>query len=753
MTRFSDLYYFLSLLDFRPTACTAALMLVATLSPGTPGSSSAFAQTGTSVMGAQAKVSSTASAGPAAGAPGDTLTAHVDLSIDSGWKMYAMDSPPPSRGVAIRFEDIPKSLTQVGAVQQETPRRGYDPNFRKEVTYFQNQAHVWADFAISPDASPGEQIVTGTVEYMICNDDMCYPPVRQPFEVAFTVTDGLPENPSDTLSQEKRTASAIVEPADPANAPNSGAALDASEAESSGAAETSQEKASVAGESKGRRNTSERDTSERDTSERDTSEQNTSEERASSGIQSTAASATRALDDARADGFLGFLLLAIGAGAAALLTPCVFPMIPLTVSFFTKHSSSRREAMKMASLYGFAVIATFTGLGVAMALILGASGAQSVAANPWVNLFIGGTFVVFALSLLGLFELRLPTGLVNFFNRQGNTRSGVAGVLFMGLTLTLVSFSCTAPFVGGLLAATSGGAWFFPIIGMLAFSTTFAIPFVVFAMFPRGLGALPSSGQWMNVVKVTLGFVELAAALKFLSNADLIWGTQILSRTLAIALTIVIFALAGLYLLGKLRLAHEEAVESIGSLRLLAAMAFLGVSMYLLPGLFGASLGLADAYLPPRQASDPNLFATRTAQSGEETSEFDWYTDDIAAAMTAAREASKPVFVDFTGYTCTNCRDMEANVFPKPQVASKLRSDFVLLRLYTDDLPDGTEFQRYQLRLTGTTALPTYAVLDPKDETVITKMSGTASIEAFAGFLQRGAAEFQDQRLADATEK
>jgi thiol:disulfide interchange protein len=743
-------------------------MLLATLLPGTPGASvSAFAQTAGPAMGAKAKVSSSASAGPAVGAPGDTLTAHVDLMIDDGWKMYAMDSPPPSRGVAIRFEDIPESLTLAGPVQQETPQRGYDPNFRKEVTYFENQAHVWADVAIAPDASPGEQIVSGAVEYMICNDDMCYPPVRQPFEVAFTVTDGPPGNPSagiastepsgaeasgtapsdvpssasPTTSTDEPTASIAREPADAADGPDSDApdsdTAEAKEAESGEAAGMSEETAPVAGESDGRQDATGRDASE---------------EKVSSDPRSTSASATRALDDARADGFLGFLLLAIGAGAAALLTPCVFPMIPLTVSFFTKHSASRREAVKMAALYGFAIIATFTGLGVAMALILGAAGAQSVAANPWVNLFIGGTFVVFALSLLGLFELRLPSGLLNYFNQQGTTRSGIAGVLFMGLTLTLVSFSCTAPFVGGLLAATSGGAWFFPIAGMLAFSTTFAIPFVVFAMFPRALESLPSSGQWMNGVKVTLGFVELAAALKFLSNADLIWGTQILSRTLALALTIVIFALAGLYLLGKLRLAHEAAVESIGSLRLLAAMAFFGLSMYLLPGLFGASLGLADAYLPPRQASDPNLFAARTAPDGEEASEFDWYTDDIDAALRAGREAQKPVFVDFTGYTCTNCRDMEANVFPRNPVASQLRSDFVLLRLYTDDLPDGTEFQRYQLRLTGTTALPTYAVLDPKDEGVITKMSGTASVEEFAAFLQRGAAEFQDQRLADAAE-
>ena len=708
----------------------------------------ASAQPVDAAMGAKAKVSSVASAGPAVGAPGETLTTHVDLTIDSGWKMYAMDSPPPSRGVAIRFDELPGGLSQTGPVQQETPQRGYDPNFQKTVTYFEGTAHLWADFTIAPDAAPGERTVTGAVEYMICNDDMCYPPVRQPFDVTLTVT----EPQAASATSESTSPSSDTEPSAEkrtAEEPNAEEARDrASEEEMSGES-TPESQTGPADSAVGAASSA---ASGDARSPGEASRPSPDRSGRASESRSRDASATGALDDARAGGLLGFLLLAIGAGAAALLTPCVFPMIPLTVSFFTKHSDSRREAVKMAALYGVAIIGTFTGLGVAMALILGAAGAQSVAANPWVNLFIGSTFVVFALSLLGLFELRLPSGLINYFNQQGNTRSGIAGVLFMGLTLTLVSFSCTAPFVGGLLAATSGGAWFFPVAGMLAFSATFAIPFVVFAMFPRGLESLPASGQWMNVVKVTLGFVELAAALKFLSNADLIWGTQILSRTLAIALTIVIFALAGLYLLGKLRLAHEEAVESIGSLRLLAAMAFFGVAMYLLPGLFGASLGLADAYLPPRQASDPNLFLTRTDGGGEEASAFDWYTDDIDAAMAAGRNAKKPVFVDFTGYTCTNCRDMEANVFPREPVASQLRSDFVLLRLYTDDLPDGTEFQRYQLRLTGTTALPTYAVLDPQDEAVITKMSGTASVEEFASFLKRGAAEFQDQRLAEAVE-
>jgi thiol:disulfide interchange protein DsbD len=314
-----------------------------------------------------------------------------------------------------------------------------------------------------------------------------------------------------------------------------------------------------------------------------------------------------------------------------------------------------------------------------------------------------------------------------------------------------VSFSCTAPFVGGLLAATSGGEWFYPMVGMLAFSATFSVPFIGFAMFPRALETLPESGQWMNAVKVTLGFIELAAALKFLSNADLIWGTQILSRPLAIALTIVIFAMAGLYLLGKLQLKHEGRTESIGSLRLLAATAFFGVAMYMLPGLFGAPLGTVDAYLPPRQTSDPNLFATGNAgqKTGNET-EFRWHTDDIDAAFVEAKEVGKPVFIDFTGYTCTNCRDMEANVFPQAPVAEQFQSDFVLLRLYTDAPPKGTEFQRYQLKLTGTTALPTYAIVDPQDRSLIEKDSGVSSVDDFAGFLRKGKAEFQDQRLADA---
>lgn len=647
------------------------------------------------IGGAMEHVTWTAMAEPEAVAPGSELRVRFHATIADGWKMYAVDSPPPSRGVRVHVDSLSSAVEQTGALRQSEPEEGYDPNFEKTVRYFEDEADLGAQFAVADDPSLETVEISGAVEFMICTDQMCLPPTRSPFSVTVQV--------SDQAAMSMPAAPDLVPPAEEAPASSNAASPENPDAD---AEETSESRSTV--------------------------------------------SATGDLDNARHGGLWGFLLLAIGAGGAALLTPCVFPMIPLTVSYFTKHSDDRGEAVKMASVYGLSIVVIFTGLGVLMAALMGAAGAQSIAANPWVNLFIGAVFVFFALSLLGLFELRLPSGLVNYFNRQGNERTGYVGVLFMGVTLTLVSFSCTAPFVGGLLAATAGGEWIYPVVGMLAFSTVFALPFVGFALFPNALDSLPQSGSWMNVVKVTLGFVELAAALKFLSNADLIWGTNLLSRPLAIAITVVIFGLTGMYLLGKLRLQHEPS-ETVGTLRLLTATAFLGTALYMLPGLFGAQLGALDAYLPPRQASDPNFMAA-SGGSGDSPSttneELDWYTDDIDAALAAGREQDKPVFVDFTGYTCTNCRDMEANVFTESEVIQRFEEKFVLLRLYTDAPPKGPEFQRYQLRLTGTTALPTYAVIDPEDETLVDRTSGTMSVGKFVAFLDRGASAFSEQQIA-----
>lgn len=659
----------------RTTTLFAALLLVFSLGQR------AQAQRGGSASKVDWSVSATDVAPGASGA----LT--LEASIQDGWKMYALDSPPPSQGVSVGIDAWPNGLTKDGPIEQSEPKRGYDPNFDKEVSYFEGTATVRVPLAAEEGARLGERTVDGTVTFMVCTDEMCLPPTPTSFSVTMTVAEGGTENTGGST-----TATA------PPSAPNGAERAESSETDS--------------------------------------------------GRESAAGVASGGLPSSRADGLFGFLLLAIGAGAAALLTPCVFPMIPLTVSYFTKHTDNRRESIRMAGLYGFAIVLVFTGLGVAMSILVGAAGAQTIAANPWVNLFIGSIFVLFALSLLGLFELRLPSGLVNYFNQQSNEQSGYLGVLFMALTLTLVSFSCTAPFVGALLAAAAGGTWFYPLAGMAAFSATFALPFVGFALFPKGLDSLPQSGSWMNAVKVTLGFVELAAALKFLSNADLVWGTNLLSRPLAIAITVVLFMLAGLYLLGKLRLKHEPEIEAIGSLRLLAATAFLGVALYMLPGLFGARLGALDAYLPPRQADDVSLMTQVSTGEKASASEsaFAWHTDNIDAAFADAKQVNKPVFIDFTGYTCTNCRDMEANVFPKPPVASKFKSDFVLLRLYTDAPPKGTEFQQYQLKLTGTTALPTYAIVDPSDRSLVSHTSGTASVENFASFLEQGATQFANEQ-------
>jgi thiol:disulfide interchange protein DsbD len=284
---------------------------------------------------------------------------------------------------------------------------------------------------------------------------------------------------------------------------------------------------------------------------------------------------------------------------------------------------------------------------------------------------------------------------------------------------------------------------------MLVFSATFALPFVLFAMFPNWLASLPKSGAWMNTVKVTLGFVELAAAFKFLSNADLVWGWGVLSRTLVISAWIVIFALAGLYLLGKLRLEHDETIEAVGTVRVLFAIFFLAFSLYLFPGLLGAPLNSIDAYLPPRLATDVSLTSMMSDgrfSAGHDG--LDWrgndtqsYESAIDDAFADSRSQTKPVLIDFTGYTCTNCRQMEANVFPDPEVADRLKSRFVLLRLFTDDAEDGMELQRYQLGLTGTVALPTYAVVD-SDGQLLSRWLGMASVDEFTGFLDHAVAEF-----------
>jgi len=433
-------------------------------------------------------------------------------------------------------------------------------------------------------------------------------------------------------------------------------------------------------------------------------------------------------------GLASFIWIALTAGFAALLTPCVFPMIPLTVSFFSKQSEGKSsKAVVNALLFGGSIIGMFTVLGALLSLVLGASGANQFASNPWVNLVIGLIFIVFAISLLGLFELQLPYQVTNFLNQKSNEKSGLVGILFMGLTISAVSFSCTAPFVGGVLAATTQGEWFYPILGMLIFSTAFSTPFVLFAMFPNWLMSLPKSGSWMNQVKVILGFLELGAAIKFLSNADLVWSWGIISRPFAIAIWISISLLATLYILGKIKFEYERGTESITAVKLLIAIPILTFAFYLLPGLFGSSLGVWDAWLPPKQATDVSLVSGFSSSQSSDGAEEGW-SSTVDEAKEAAVQSGKYIFIDFTGYTCTNCRAMEANVFPNTDVKKRF-DQFELVKLYTDDGADGPENQLYQFKLTGSVALPTYAVIDAKTGNLIAKKTGYIDKDDFVNFL------------------
>ncbi len=629
--------------------------------------------------GQQGDVQWRAEAQPPTVRPGEHLMVEFRGEVTDGWYSYALNSPA-GKPLSVTFDAPTEGLTVQRPLHQTSPTSKYDPNFQAQARYQTGDFALRAALAVDSAAARGADTLRASVRYMVCNDELCMPPRTTTVRVPVTIEEGTPRS----SFAEARYGDLVPPVADSAAGPP----------ETTAAADT-------AGVSSG------------------------------GGTQ-------------RGQGLWGFLLLAAGAGLGALLMPCLFPMVPLTASYFTTHADGTGETVRLAGVYGLTIIATFTGLGALAAALLGASGAQIVAANPWVNLAIGATLVAFALSLLGLYELRLPSGVMNALNRSSNARGGYVGVVFMALTLTVVSFSCTAPFVGGLLAAAAQGTWVYPVLGMVVFSTVIAVPFVGFALFPSGLQQLPDSGRWMHTLKGTFGFVELVAALKFFSNADLVWGTGLLPRSLVLAFAVVLLGLTGLHLLGKLPLATGPAAAGeapagprrIGVGRLGAATLFLGLALYMMPGLWGASLGTIDAYLPPRPAS-ASTQAQAPAPSVTPVAQLDWNADDIDAALADAEAAGKPLFVDFSGYTCTNCREMEMNVFPEPAVAAHLREDFALLRLHTDDAEKGPALRRFQRELTGTVALPTYAIVTP-DKRVLAEHRGMASPAAFDAFLETG---------------
>ena len=468
-----------------------------------------------------------------------------------------------------------------------------------------------------------------------------------------------------------------------------------------------------------------------------------------------------------------FFLAAFVSGLVALLTPCVFPMIPMTVTFFTRQSKSRAEGIGKASLYGLSIVLLYVLIGTAVSRINGPEFANFVSTHWAPNVFFFLIFLVFGLSFLGLFEIVLPSSLVNMADRESD-KGGIYGIFFMAFTIVLVSFSCTGPIVGSILVESAGGAVLKPIIGMLGYSLAFALPFSLFAIFPQWLSGLPKSGGWLNSVKVVLGFLELAFALKFLSIADLAYHWHILDREVYLAAWIVIFSLMGFYLLGKIRLPHDSAMEKIPVMRLAMAIVVFSFVVYMIPGMWGAPLRALSGYLPPESTQDFRFDGAGAASGGSPAMSAGLcgaprHADilhlphgiqgyfDLKQALACAKEKNKPVFIDFTGHGCVNCRQMEANVWSSPEVLTRLKEDFIVTALYVDDKTELPEEEWYvspydqkekktigkqnadlQVRNYQSNSQPLYVLLAPDGSLLAPPRSYDLDVDGFVKFLESG---------------
>ena len=473
--------------------------------------------------------------------------------------------------------------------------------------------------------------------------------------------------------------------------------------------------------------------------------------------------------------FLGFAFL---AGIAALLTPCVFPMIPVTVTYFTKSAESSGGKSR-ALLYGLSIVIIYTIIGVGVSFLFGAEVANDLATSATANLIFFAVFVLFGLSFLGLFEINLPSSWLTKVDSQAD-RGGIIGIVFMALTLCLVSFSCTGPIVGSILVESAGGVFLKPIIGMFGFSMAFAIPFTLFAFFPGALSKIPKSGGWLNSVKVVLGFIELALSLKFLSIVDQVYHWGILDREIFLAIWIIILIMMGFYLLGKVQLKGDEEVKSISVTRLLFAIATFSFVAYLIPGMFGAPLKALAGYLPPMTTHDFDVPAMiRSYQPGiagaaeQQLCEDPLHGDilefphgikgyfNYGQAISCARKQNKPLFIDFTGHGCVNCREMEARVWSDPEVLKRLMNDFVMVALYVDDkkeLPEsewytstydgkvkktiGKQNADFQISQFRNNAQPFYVILDNEENLLMEPRAYDLSVRGFIEFLEEAKENF-----------
>lgn len=538
----------------------------------------------------------------------------VTAKIDAGWHLYGLNIGEGGP-TPTAFEFTAKGAKLDGKVTSSSKLIShYDNMFEMELSWYENSAVFKQKITIGSE--PWK--VEGKVTYMACNDESCMPgnPYKFSFEGKGVATAEKIEEPVEEVKEEAVDTTTAIEAV-----------------------------VAVA---------------------------------ADSDIYKPVVEELGALNAAGedADGSLWYIfLMGILGGLIALVTPCVWPLIPMTVSFFLKRNKDKHKARRDAITYGLSIIIIYVSLGLIVTAIFGASALNSLSTNAGFNIFFFLLLLVFALSFFGMFEITLPASWSSKMDAKADATTGFLSILLMAFTLALVSFSCTGPIIGTLLVETAQGSWLSPAIGMLGFAVALALPFSVFAMFPTLLKSLPKSGGWLNSVKVVLGFLELAFSLKFLSVADLAYGWHLLDRETFVALWVIIFAFMGFYLLGWVILPHDDKEEHISVTRMMLALCSLAYAIYLIPGLWGAPLKSASAFLPPVTTQDFSLYDGSVHP----------HTMDYEEGLAMARQGNKPLVVDFSGYGCVNCRKMEAAVWTDARVADKLKNEFVLVSLYVDD--------------------------------------------------------------------
>ena len=622
-------------------------------------------------------------------------------NIDAGWHVYSTDLPSGGPiSATFNVEKIQGAELMGKLTPQGKEIENFDKVFEMKLRYFENTATFVQKFKIT-DAS---YQIEGYLEYGACNDENCLPPTEVPFSFS-----GKGNAATATVATSETKAETVNQPA----------------AENSVAETTAIDSATTVA-------LSDNETSVQDYWTPVIKELNSYGE--------TTSQQDRSWIYIFFAGFIGGLL--------ALFTPCVWPIIPMTVSFFLKRSKDKKKGIRDAWTYGASIVVIYVALGLAITLIFGASALNALSTNAVFNILFCLMLIIFAASFFGAFELTLPSKWSNAVDSKAEQTSGLLSIFLMAFTLSLVSFSCTGPIIGFLLVEVSTtGSVIAPAIGMLGFAIALALPFTLFAMFPSWLKSMPKSGGWMNVIKVTLGFLELAFALKFLSVADLAYGWRILDRETFLALWIVIFGLLGFYLLGKIKFPHDDDDNTTSVPRFFMALISLAFAVYMVPGLWGAPLKAVSAFAPPMTTQDFNLY------NNEVHAKF----DDYDAGMEYAKRNGKPVMLDFTGYGCVNCRKMEAAVWTDPKVSKLMTDDYVLITLYVDNkepLPEhikvmengkertlrtvGDKWSYLQRSKFGANAQPFYVLIDNEGKPLNKSYSYDEDIDKYVDFLQTG---------------